>query len=159
MGRRRKTRKRILLKPPKKLPKVFTCPNCGSTTVNVKQDKKAGKVKVACGNCGLEATFDMVPGLLPVDYYNKFVDLYYQGQIAPKKEEIITLSELQTVAGGAEAEEAATTTVEETGEVETTPLEEVSSVEETGTETRESEVSAEAETVEAEESGEESSKE
>ncbi len=127
MGRRRKTRKRILLKPPKRLPKVFTCPNCGSTTVNVKQDKKAGKVKVICGNCGLEATFDIVPGLLPVDYYNKFIDLYYQGQIVPKKEEVVTLSELQTMVSETETEEVAA--VEETSEAETVPLEETSSVE------------------------------
>ncbi len=130
MGRRRKTRKRILLKPPKRLPKVFTCPNCGSTTVNVKQDKKAGKVKVACGSCGLEAEFDLVSGLMPVDYYNKFVDLYYQGLIKPKREEVITLSELGSVAEGSEE----SVSEEETGEVEAVPLEEGESSEEGGEE-------------------------
>ncbi len=115
MGRRRKTRKRIITRPQRRLPKIFTCPNCGSTTVNVKQDKKAGKVKVVCGNCGLEAEFELVQGLMPVDYYNKFVDLYYQGQIAPKKEEVITLEQLQAMSSET-PEETVTASAEEGGE-------------------------------------------
>ncbi|NPA23386.1 MAG: hypothetical protein GXO23_03720 [Crenarchaeota archaeon] len=95
MGRRRK-RKRVIARPQRRLPKIFTCPNCGSVVVNVKQDKKKKKVKVICGNCGLEAEFELVEGLLPVDYYNKFVDLYYEGAIKPKKEEIVTLEQLSS---------------------------------------------------------------
>jgi len=94
MGRRRKSRKKLLLKPKKTLPKVFTCPHCGAPLVNVKIDKKEGKVLVNCGNCGLEAEFNYIPGLLPVDYFNKFVDLYYQGSIKPKKEVTISLTQL-----------------------------------------------------------------
>ena len=60
MGRRRKTRKRVLLKPKKKLPKVFTCPACGTGIVNVVTDKKSGQVRVKCGSCGLEATFPIM---------------------------------------------------------------------------------------------------
>ncbi len=101
MGRRRK-RKRLIVRPQKKLPKIFTCPNCGSVVVNVKQDKKKKKVKVICGNCGLEAEFELVEGLLPVDYYNKFVDLYYEGVIKPKKEEIVTLEQLSGESGSEE---------------------------------------------------------
>ncbi len=81
MGRRRKSRKKLLLKPKKTLPKIFTCPHCGAPLVNVKIDRKEGKVLVNCGNCGLEAEFNYIPGLLPpVDYFNKFVDLYYQAR-------------------------------------------------------------------------------
>lgn len=99
MGRRRKTRRRRILRPPKKLPKVFTCPACGTGIVNVVTDKKSGQVRVKCGSCGLEATFPIMTGLLPVDYYNKMVDMYYQGLLKPKKEEVISISELakQTV--------------------------------------------------------------
>ncbi|MGC8543227.1 MAG: hypothetical protein ACP5NQ_04750 [Vulcanisaeta sp.] len=94
MGRRRKSRKKVLLKPKKTLPKIFTCPHCGAPLVNVKIDKREGKVLVNCGNCGLEAEFNYIPGLLPVDYFNKFVDLYYQGSIKPKKEVTVSLSQL-----------------------------------------------------------------
>ncbi len=94
MGRRRKSRKKALLRPKKTLPKIFTCPHCGAPLVNVKLDKKEGKVLVNCGNCGLEAEFNYIPGLLPVDYFNKFVDLYYQGQIKPKKEVTVSLTQL-----------------------------------------------------------------
>ena len=96
MGRRRKSRKKLMLKPKKTLPKIFTCPHCGAPLVNVKIDRKEGKVLVNCGNCGLEAEFNYIPGLLPVDYFNKFVDLYYQGQIKPKKEVTVSLSQLTT---------------------------------------------------------------
>lgn len=94
MGRRRKSRKKALLRPKKTLPKIFTCPHCGAPLVNVKLNKKEGKVLVNCGNCELEAEFNYIPGLLPVDYFNKFVDLYYQGQIKPKKEVTVSLTQL-----------------------------------------------------------------
>ncbi len=85
MGKRRKTRK-LIVRPKRRLPTIFQCPYCGSTAVNVVMDKKAGKVRVVCGVCGLEAYFDKVNGFLPVDYYNKFVDLFYAGQIKPAKQ-------------------------------------------------------------------------
>ncbi len=120
MGRRRKTRKKILLRPPKKLPKIFTCPHCGATLVNVKIDKKAGKVVVTCGGCGLTAELNYVEGLLPVDYFNKFTDMYYQGLIQPK-ERVITISELAAESQEEEVEaeevEGEGGAVEGTGEV------------------------------------------
>ncbi|WP_069807689.1 hypothetical protein [Vulcanisaeta thermophila] len=96
MGRRRKSRKKLMLKPKKTLPKVFTCPHCGAQLVNVKLNKKEGKVLVNCGNCGLQAEFDYAPGLLPVDYFNKFVDLYYQGIIKPTREVTVSLAQLNS---------------------------------------------------------------
>lgn len=132
MGRRRKTRKRRILKPPKKLPKIFTCPNCSSPT-NVVTNKKEGKVKVICGSCGLEAEFNLVDGLLPVDYYNKFVDLYYKGIIKPKKEVIVSLEELKAMV---EESTQQTETTVETSEipVESTIGEETESTKESVTE-------------------------
>ncbi len=38
---------------------------------------------------------NFIPGYLPVDYFNKFIDMYYQGSIKPKKEVIISVSELK----------------------------------------------------------------
>ncbi len=154
MGRRRKTRKRIIARPQKRLPKIFTCPNCGSTTVNVKQDKKAGKVKVVCGNCGLEAEFEMIQGLMPVDYYNKFVDLYYQGQIVPKKEEVISLEQLQAMASEETTEETSGEVMAELAEGERISLEELATIE---TEEKASSETTEEETAELgeTESGEE----
>ncbi|OYT26405.1 MAG: hypothetical protein B6V02_01755 [Thermoprotei archaeon ex4572_64] len=95
MGRRRKSRKKVLLKPKKRIPKVFTCPNCGATVVNVNIDRRDERVKVTCGNCGLEAEMNLIPGYLPVDYFNKFIDMYYQGLIKPKREVIVSVSELK----------------------------------------------------------------
>ncbi|WP_291766998.1 hypothetical protein [Caldivirga sp. UBA161] len=85
MGKRRKTRK-LLVRPKKRLPTVFQCPYCGSVAVNVSVVKKENKVKVTCGVCGLEAVFDRVNGLLPVDYYNKFVDKYFAGELKPTRQ-------------------------------------------------------------------------
>ncbi|KUO93910.1 MAG: hypothetical protein AT717_02385 [Vulcanisaeta sp. CIS_19] len=116
MGRRRKSRKKLLLKPKKTLPKVFTCPHCGAPLVNVKIDKKEGKVLVNCGNCGLEAEFNYIPGLLPVDYFNKFVDLYYQGSIKPKKEVTISLTQLTPQTNNPLINEGETETNEGLGE-------------------------------------------
>lgn len=84
MGRRRKTRKRLVTKK-KSLPKIFVCPFCSSTSVTVKPDKKNGKVLVVCGVCNLRAELDYSPVKLNVDYYNNFVDLYHHGVIKPEK--------------------------------------------------------------------------
>ncbi|MFP3073597.1 MAG: hypothetical protein RXQ74_06550 [Caldivirga sp.] len=85
MGKRRKTRK-LLVRSKRRLPTVFQCPYCGSVAVNVSVSKKENKVKVVCGVCGLEAEFDRINGLLPVDYYNKFVDKYFAGELKPARQ-------------------------------------------------------------------------
>lgn len=78
MGKRRKRRK-VLLRPKKTLPKIFTCPHCGAQLVSVKKTEDG--VLVICGNCGLSHTFGERVGWMPVDYYNSFVDLYLEGKI------------------------------------------------------------------------------
>jgi len=85
MGRRRKRRK-IIRRPKKKIPKIFTCPNCGEKSVSVHIDKENGQVSVRCGVCGLEASFDYMPILQPVDYYGKFVDSFHIGEISVPSE-------------------------------------------------------------------------
>ncbi|MGC8596650.1 MAG: hypothetical protein ACP5NY_01895 [Thermocladium sp.] len=88
MGRR-KVRRKLAVKPAKKLPRIFQCPHCGMTSVNVILNRKEKTVTVICSNCGLEAAFNVVEGYLPVDYFNKFADKYYAGEIKPKKEGVI----------------------------------------------------------------------
>ncbi|RLE95337.1 MAG: transcription elongation factor [Thermoprotei archaeon] len=85
MGRRRKRRK-IIRRPKKKIPKIFTCPNCGEKSVSVHIDKENGQVSVRCGICGLEASFEYTPVLQPVDYYGKFVDKFHTGEISVSSE-------------------------------------------------------------------------
>ncbi len=81
MGKRRKSRKRALLRPRKRIPKIFTCPNCGNTSVIVKPDRKGGMVRVVCGECGIGATYEENRSKQTVDYYNAFVDDYYSGRV------------------------------------------------------------------------------
>ena len=78
MGKRRKRRK-VILKPKKTLPKIFTCPHCGAQLVSVKKSEDG--YLVICGNCGLSHIFHERPGWMSVDYYNAFVDLYLEGKI------------------------------------------------------------------------------
>ncbi|RLE80761.1 MAG: hypothetical protein DRJ51_05210 [Thermoprotei archaeon] len=85
MGRRRKSRKRVLLKPRKTIPKIFTCPQCGQKAVKVTlrelNELKEKIVLVKCGVCGLEATFKYNSVFQPVDYYHRLVDKYVAGEI------------------------------------------------------------------------------
>ncbi len=75
MGRR-KSRRKIRLRPKKKIPSIFQCPRCGVTAVSVNIDKKNGVVSVACGACKLRYTFEYEEIFQPVDYYGKFVDAF-----------------------------------------------------------------------------------
>ncbi len=79
MGKRRKSRKRVLLRPRKRIPKIFVCPNCGNTSVVVRRERDV--VRVVCGECGLTAEYELHPSKQAVDYYNVFVDDYYNGRI------------------------------------------------------------------------------
>lgn len=49
MGRRRR---RVTRFPKKRLPKHFTCPECGRRSVTVKIDKIPSSIRVRCGICG-----------------------------------------------------------------------------------------------------------
>lgn len=75
MGRR-KSRKRIRVRPKRTLPKVFQCPKCGAVSVSVTVDKRGDVVHVVCASCGLSADFEYREHFHPVDYYAKFLDAY-----------------------------------------------------------------------------------
>jgi transcription elongation factor Elf1 len=80
MGRRKRKRK-VILRPRRTLPKIFTCPHCGAQLVTVKKTENG--YLVICGSCGIRHEFEERPGWMPVDYYNAFVDLYLEGKAAP----------------------------------------------------------------------------
>lgn len=79
MGRRRRRRK-IVLRPKRKLPEVFQCPRCGYNTVGVTSNREAGTVTVRCSYCGLRYSFGLNPYLHPVDYYSRFLDRFEEEQ-------------------------------------------------------------------------------
>ncbi|HIQ55343.1 MAG TPA: zinc-binding protein [Pyrodictium sp.] len=91
MGRRRKRYKKIqLLRPPRRLPTIFECPNCGARMLSVELDKKQkndkGEIlaKVKCGHCGLYTEMWVPQIFQAVDVYSKFLDAYLEGTIEYK---------------------------------------------------------------------------
>ncbi len=80
MGRRKRRRK-LRLRPKRRLPKIFQCPRCGETSVSVLIDRRKGVAKVICSSCKLSAEFEYNPYLAEVDYYSRFLDAYEEGKI------------------------------------------------------------------------------
>ncbi|MEJ2294889.1 MAG: transcription elongation factor 1 family protein [Candidatus Lokiarchaeota archaeon] len=78
MGRRK--RKQPTYKRVKKVPKIFTCPNCGEKSVKVENIRKSAIATVKCGNCGL--TKEVIVNAIsePVDAFGDFIDIYYADQ-------------------------------------------------------------------------------
>ncbi len=77
MGRRR--RQKIRRRPPKRIPDVYPCPDCGNTAIKIELHKEAGWATVKCGACGLEMLIDEVTSLTePVDVYGSFIDKFYE---------------------------------------------------------------------------------
>jgi len=81
VGRRKKRRKIVVRR--RRLPKVFTCPRCGTQSVVVKiLTGPSGRVAhVACGRCGLEGTVPLGAIHKEVDAYCMFVDKFYAGEL------------------------------------------------------------------------------
>jgi len=91
VGRRRKKYKKIqLLRPQRRLPTIFECPNCGARMLSVELDKKQknekGEIlaKVKCGHCGLYTEMWVPQIFQPVDVYSKFLDAYLEGTVEYK---------------------------------------------------------------------------
>ncbi len=82
MGRRRR---RVIKVVKKKLPTVFTCPQCGEEAIRVKLPQGAGAAIVQCGSCGLKREFEATPSSQIVDIYCMFTDSFY-GKTQPPVE-------------------------------------------------------------------------
>ena len=78
MGRRK--RKQPTYKRVKKVPKIFTCPNCGEKSVKVENIRKSAIATVKCGNCGLTKEVIVNSISEPVDAFGDFIDIYYADQ-------------------------------------------------------------------------------
>jgi transcription elongation factor Elf1 len=69
----------------KKLPSVFTCPQCGEEAIRVKLPQGGGTAIVQCGSCGVKREFEATPSSQIVDIYCMFTDTYY-GKPSPPAE-------------------------------------------------------------------------
>jgi len=69
----------------KKLPSVFTCPQCGEESIRVKLPQGAGTAIVQCGSCGLKREFEATPSSQIVDIYCMFTDMFYGKKPQPEK--------------------------------------------------------------------------
>ncbi|MHA1149299.1 MAG: hypothetical protein ACTSR8_13775 [Promethearchaeota archaeon] len=78
MGRRK--RKQQSYKRVKRVPKIFTCPECGEKSIKVEGVKKAGIATVKCGNCGLTKEVLVTSISEPVDAFGDFIDIFYADQ-------------------------------------------------------------------------------
>ena len=79
MGRRK--RKQVSSRRVKRVPKIFTCPECGEKSVKVTDIKKKGAfATVKCGNCGLTKEVLVNSISEPVDAFGDFIDVFYADQ-------------------------------------------------------------------------------
>jgi len=79
LGRRK--RKQVSPKRVKRVPKIFTCPDCGEKSIKVTDIKKKGAfATVKCGNCGLTKEVLINSISEPVDAFGDFIDIFYADQ-------------------------------------------------------------------------------
>jgi len=79
MGRRK--RKQVSPKRVKRVPKIFTCPECGEKSVKVTDiNKKGAFATVKCGNCDLTKQVLINSISEPVDAFGDFIDIFYADQ-------------------------------------------------------------------------------
>jgi len=78
MGRRK--RKQQSYKRVKRVPKIFTCPECGEKSVKVENIRKSAIATVKCGHCG--SSKDVLVNSIsePVDAFGDFIDIFYADQ-------------------------------------------------------------------------------
>jgi transcription elongation factor Elf1 len=76
MGRRRK---KVIRVSRRKLPKVFSCPQCGVTSIRI-IIKLNENSKIICGSCGINwEKSNISKNTEAIDIYNEFVDKYTSG--------------------------------------------------------------------------------
>jgi transcription elongation factor Elf1 len=78
MGRRK--RKQQSYKRVKRVPKIFTCPNCGEKSVKVENIRKSAIATVKCGHCDLNKDVLVNSISEPVDAFGDFIDIFYADQ-------------------------------------------------------------------------------
>jgi transcription elongation factor Elf1 len=71
MGRKRR---KIIRRPPRRIPKVFYCPICNQQSVTV-VNVTAYSAEVSCGSCGTTHTVPWYRSSLPVDAYSTWYDI------------------------------------------------------------------------------------
>jgi transcription elongation factor Elf1 len=93
----RKKRRKLILKPRPKIPKMFECPRCGKVAVTV--EIKNGVASVKCGSCGLSDEFEVPPIFDAANAYAKFLDRYLEGKIEISKRVTTDSSEAEGESG------------------------------------------------------------
>ncbi len=79
MGRRK--RKQASPKRVKRVPKIFTCPDCGEKSIKVTNiNKKFAFATVKCGSCELTKEVLINSISEPVDAFGDFIDIFYVDQ-------------------------------------------------------------------------------
>lgn len=79
MGRRRRKKVIKIIKP--KIPDVFTCPICGSKSLNITIEKKEKIGRVICGSCKVSWSTELSGFEERIDVYHKFFDAFSEGKI------------------------------------------------------------------------------
>jgi len=90
MGRRSRKRYKKIVRPQKRLPKVFQCPVCGLPTLIIDletytaqdgSERKKASIKCMNPKCGLRAEMTDLPTIYSeVDVYSKFLDALDKGE-------------------------------------------------------------------------------
>ena len=89
MGRRRK-RKTPTARVQRRLPKIFTCPNCGKDAIRIQYDRDRTSADVSCGACKIQATISTNSLMEAIDVFGDFIDRYDSGDITrePQSDEV-----------------------------------------------------------------------
>ena len=74
MGRR--SRKKVVKVYKPKILKIFTCPVCGSKSLNILIDKKNLKARARCPTCGLDWETNVKSYEEKIDIYHRLFDEY-----------------------------------------------------------------------------------
>ncbi|MHA2313727.1 MAG: hypothetical protein ACXACF_00335 [Candidatus Hermodarchaeia archaeon] len=74
-------KRKIVRFPRKQIPKIFSCPKCGVTAVNVVLEKEKQTATVTCGKCNLRAELQTGPADQAIDVYCKFTDKFNVGEL------------------------------------------------------------------------------